>query len=142
MLQKIFRDFLVVIGFVLEAFGCGAGAEIETSGKSGVPREMRIVDPQRVLTHRRSVSALQPCAVLVTLRLLRFVDTENHRSEKRRLRAAEVVGAVAIQDRAVVFDFEKEILDHATREFDFSGTQQSAKDEVTVPSVHFIETST
>ncbi len=38
-----------------------------------------------------------------------------------------------------MFDFKKEILDHAAREIDAAVADQAANDEVTVPAVHFIE---
>ena len=45
-----------------------------------------------------------------------LVDLADHGGEKRRLRTREVVGAVGVEDGAVVFDLEEEVFDHAARE--------------------------
>ncbi len=68
-----------------------------------------------------------------------MVYRENHGTEKWRLRTSEVIGAVGVEDRTVVFDFEEEILYHTPSEIELSVFDKSAHDEVTVPSIHFIE---
>ncbi len=71
--------------------------------------------------------------------LVYFAD---HGSKKRRLRTSEEVGAICIEDRAVVFDFEEEVLDHTLGKF---GARliflfdEAEDDEVAVPAVHFVE---
>lgn len=70
-----------------------------------------------------------------------FVDLADHGGEKRRLRAGEVVGAVGVEDGAVVFNLVEEIFDHAASEVGTMVVDEAEEDEVAVPSVHFIEAS-
>ena len=69
------------------------------------------------------------------------VDIDEHRTHERRLRTREVISAIGVEHRAVVLDLEEEVIDHAARQFDASGAQQAANDEVAVPAVHFVEAS-
>ena len=59
--------------------------------------------------------------------------------KKRRLRASEVVGAVGVEDGAVVFDLEEEVLDHVLGEVCAVVFDEAEDDEVAVPAVHFVE---
>ncbi len=70
---------------------------------------------------------------------LGFVDFANHFREERGLRAGEEVGAVGVEEGAVVFDFEEEVFGHAAGEFEAVVREQAEDDEVAVPAVHFVE---
>src|SRR5450755_4955785 len=72
---------------------------------------------------------------------VRLVHSHDHRREERGLRASQVVRAICIQDGAVMFDFEKEILNHAPCQIDSPITQQAQNDEVAVPTIHFVESA-
>src|ERR1017187_2599967 len=70
----------------------------------------------------------------------RIVNVDQHRTQKRRVRAGQAVWAVRVEHCAVVLNFEEEVVDHATRQFDAPGANEPANNEVTIPPVHFIET--
>ncbi len=72
-----------------------------------------------------------------------LIDFADHRGEKRRLRTGEEVGAVGVEDGAVVFDLEEEVLDHAPGErlIRFVLSDEAEDDEITVPAVHFVESA-
>src|SRR5882724_1618606 len=86
-----------------------------------------------------AVSLFQPGAVFVPRCLISSIYLHDHGSKKGGLRTSEVVGAIRVQDGAVVFDFEKEILYHAAGQIDASGTHQSENNEVAVPAIHFVK---
>jgi hypothetical protein len=67
------------------------------------------------------------------------VDLEGHVGQERRLRAAEVVGARAVEDLAVVLDLEDEVLDHALGHVHLAVDEQAEGDEVRVPIVELVE---
>jgi hypothetical protein len=62
--------------------------------------------------------ASQPSAVF-----LLFVNAEDHAREEGRLRACQVVGAVGVENLAVVGDLVEEVLDHVAREFGLAVAQ-------------------
>src|SRR5215467_3221878 len=141
MIQEICGYFAVVVSFVLQTFWRRNISEVVITRKPSLARQMRLANPHSVVTFCIFVRALKPLFIFVTGGLLRFVNAKNHGSQKGRLRAAQVVTAVSIQDASVVFNFKKEILDHAFGKFDLSILQEPAHDEITVPSVHLIESA-
>src|SRR6266851_4623647 len=68
-----------------------------------------------------------------------LVDLPNHGGQKGRLRTGEEVGSVCVEDRAVVFDLEEEVFDHAAGEFGALVRDEAKKDEVAVPAIHLVE---
>src|ERR1700691_1059275 len=85
------------------------------------------------------VGGLHPIAVVLPSRSLRFVDCHHHRTEKWRLGARQVIGAIGVEDSAVVLNLKEQVLHHSTREFHSSIPQETAKNEVAVPAIHFVE---
>src|SRR5215468_1339322 len=75
------------------------------------------------------------CFLKVEIRL-------NHRGEEGRLRPSEVVSAVGIQDRAVMIYLKEKILNHSSRQLRFVVPEEPSDNEITVPTVHFIESAT
>ena len=137
--QKKTGDIAIVSRFVLDAFRRRAIAAIEIARQAGGTREVRLDGPHIVVSHGVGVGAGQPFLVLLALGFLRVVDGENHGGEKRRLRAAEIVAAVGVEDISVVFDLKEKILHHSARQIDSPVAHQAANDEVAVPAVHFVE---
>ena len=70
---------------------------------------------------------------------LRIVHGKNHGGKKWRLRAAEVIAAVGVQDIAVVFDLEEKIFNHATRQICSPVANEAANNKITIPAIHFVE---
>src|SRR5260370_29080405 len=68
-----------------------------------------------------------------------LVDLPNHGGQKGRLRTGEEGGGVYVEDRAVVFDLEEEVFDHAAGEFGALVRDEAKKDEVAVPAIHLVE---
>src|SRR4029077_6710491 len=77
----------------------------------------------------------------VPQRLVRLIDRQDHRTQKRRLRTGKVVRAIRVEDAAVMFDFKEKVFHHAPSQVDFAGPQQAANDEIAVPAVHLVESS-
>src|ERR1700676_5814832 len=73
---------------------------------------------------------------------LRFMNRHDYGAEKGRLRSRQIIGAIRIQNGAIVFDLEEEILDHSFGKFRPAIPQKSDQDEITIPTVLFIEAST
>jgi len=127
-----------IVGAVVCHFGNRASADIEVTCEAGVSGEMRFGDPDVVVTFGIAVGAGKPgscdglaCRVLVEL--------ANHRGEEGRLRAGEVIGAIGVEDGAVVFDLEEKVLDHPASEIGAFVGDQAEYDEVAVPAVHLVE---
>src|SRR6516225_3007868 len=72
---------------------------------------------------------------------LKVVIRLNHGSEERRLGACEVIGAVGVQDRAVVLNLKEKILNHSSGHLRLVVSDESSDNEITVPAVHFIEST-
>ena len=70
------------------------------------------------------------------------VDAQDHAGQKGRLRAGQVIGAVRVQNRAVVLDFVHEVVDHVARGSYLVILEQPDLDEITVPAVHLVEAAT
>ena len=102
---------------------------------------MRLAVPGFVIPAGKAICFFQPRTVFVTGGFLGLVHIHDHRSEEGRLGASQVIGAVGIEDCAVMRDFEEEIFYHPTRQVDSAVAQQSDDDEITIPAVHFIESA-
>ncbi len=132
--QEVSGNAAIGVGLVLQAFRGGSVAEIEIAREAGVAREMRVAVPHLVVFARPLVALFEEFAIVFAGGLLGFVDRQDHRRQKRRLRARQEVGAVGIQHRAVVLDLEEEVLDDAARQIESLVFDQSAHDEVACPS--------
>ena len=141
MKQEISGDPAIRIGFVLQALGSRTVAEIEVTRQACVSSPMRIAVPHLIIFAGPLVPLLQKFAIVLPRGFLRLVDRQDHRGEEWRLRARQKIGAVGVQDRAIVFDLEEEVFDDAAREVEPLVFHQSAHDEVRVPAVHFVETA-
>ena len=79
--------------------------------------------------------------MLFSWMVINFAD---HRGEKRRLRTGEEVGAVGVEDCAVVFDLVKKVLDHSFGKLRIHFVlffDETENDEVAVPAIHFVESA-
>src|ERR1700683_5723782 len=85
------------------------------------------------------VGILEPGSVVLARRFLRLVDRHDHGTEKWRLGARQIVSAIGIEHRAVMFDLKEKFLYHSPRQCQASIAQQTTDYEITVPSVHFIK---
>src|SRR5579871_6716566 len=101
---------------------------------------MREARPHFVIFFEIGIRALQPGSIWFRSRLLQSpINIDNHRTDKRWLRASQIIGSIRIEHRAVVLNLEEEIFHHAARQLHPSGLQKATNDEITVPSVHFVE---
>ena len=92
--------------------------------------------PEAVIRLDSGQRGFQPCAVW------RFaIGTQNHASQKRRLRAREKVRPVGVEDRSVVLDFVDEVVHHVARKTALAVTKQADLDEVAVPPIHLVESA-
>src|SRR5438093_2894125 len=139
MSQDVGHNFSIVACFILHAFGRGAISKIEIAGKFCGPCEVRLDNPQAVILDSQLVSLLEPLVIFVARGLLRTVDAQNHRSQEGRLGPREVIGAVGVQDSAVMLDLEQKIVDHVPGKIEPAIEKKSHDDEVAVPSVNFIK---
>src|ERR1700761_791395 len=103
---------------------------------------MRRRNPLRVVALGEFVRARQPLGVALRGIGFRVVDRQDHRGEKRWLRACEVVGAIGVENGAVILNLVEKILDHSLRDSGVPSRDQAANDEVAVPAIHFVETAT
>src|ERR1700731_4332170 len=55
--------------------------------------------------------------------------------------ASEIISAIGIQYGSVVLEFKEKILNHTARQIDSPVAHQSQNNEVTIPSIHFVETA-
>src|SRR5436190_15209438 len=102
---------------------------------------MRIAVPGLVIPAGIAISFFQPGSVLMTGSFLSLINIHDHGCKKRRLRASQVVGAIGAEDCSVVRDLEEKIFHHPSRQLDPAIAQQSDYDEITIPTVHFIESA-
>ena len=102
---------------------------------------MRIARPHSVIFFEVGIGALQPGCVGMSILLGSTVDIDEHGTEEGRLGTREIVRAIGIEHGAVMLDLKKEIVDHPTRQLQATRAQQAANNEVTVPTIHFVETS-
>src|ERR1700730_2659749 len=100
---------------------------------------MRFLRPHVVISHCECICSGEPILVLMACGLLRIINGQNHGGEKWWLRAAQVIAAVGVQHVAIVFDLKEKIFNHTSRQIDSAVANQSANNEITVPSVHFVE---
>ena len=138
MLEQPVGDGGVVLGVVSDV-GHRAFAHVEVAREAGIAREFGRLDPEIVVAHGVLVGLRQPLLVVVSGLLVGRVLRHDHRGEKRRLRAGEVVGAIGVEHRAVVLDLVEEVLDDAARVVTLAVFEQADDDEVAVPAVHLVE---
>src|ERR1700683_2330871 len=100
---------------------------------------MRSARPHGVVALHIGVGGLQPNSVVLPGRGLRLMNSHHHRTEKWRLGARQIVSAIGIEHRAVMFDLKEKVLYHSPRQCQASIAQQTTAYEITVPSVHFIK---
>src|SRR5579872_1665928 len=100
---------------------------------------MGLTYPHLVVAHCESVSTSQPFFVLMSRGFLRVIDLHDHGSEKGRLGASQVVSAIGVQHCSVVLNFKEKVLHHSARQLDSLIAHQAKNNEVTVPSIHFVE---
>ena len=67
------------------------------------------------------------------------VDAEHHLGQERGLGPGEVIGAVGVEDRAVLVDLVDEVLRHVPCPLQLAVAQQADLDEEAVPAVHLVE---
>ena len=126
-----------IVRAVVGHLGDGAVAEIAVACQAGLAGEVLRRGPEAVVAVGVVISACEPGLVLRA-----GIDLRDHGAKQRWLRAREEVGAVRVEDSAVVLDFEEEIFNDALREWHASVLHQTQEDEVAVPAVHFIEAAT
>jgi hypothetical protein len=127
-----------IVGAVVRHFRDGSGSNVEVAREARIARQMWLSDPDVVVAFGITVGAGEPgfCNGLAGGVLVEFA---NHRGEKGRLRTREVIGAIGVENGAVVFDLEEEVLDHAARKFGALVGDEAQDDEVTVPAIHLVE---
>jgi len=141
-------NHVAVVGVGVGHFGHRACAVIEVAGETGMAGQVFRPRPRGVVLLRDGVGVLQPVDSLRAAggsrgKTGRVLEHEaDHRGEKRRLRAGEIVGAIGVENGAVVLHFEEEVVDDALGErFSVLGFQ-SQNNKKTVPAVHFVEAAT
>src|SRR5580704_17587746 len=88
------------------------------------------------------IGTSQPRFVVMSSSFLGVINLHDHGSQKWGLRASQIVRAVGVQNRPVMLDFKEEVLHHYARQVDSPIVQQPQNDEITVPTIHFVETAT
>jgi hypothetical protein len=111
-----------------------AVALVVVAREAEVGQQVRLLGPEPVVGLDRRQRAEKPGPVLRPL-----VDPQHHPRQERRLRARQIVGAVGVQNRAVVLDLVEEVLHHVPRALELGVAQQPHLDEVAVPAVHLVE---
>ena len=125
--------------------GTGPLAIVEVARQAGLARHVLGPGPGGVVLFRQRVGVFQPGARLGTARRSGrkagriLIDRANHRSEKRRLRARQIVSAIGVEHRAVMLDLKEEVIHHALGQCFAVVGFQAKHDEVTVPAVHLVE---
>src|SRR5580700_6645130 len=100
---------------------------------------MGLAVPLFVILNCEPIPLVEPREVGLPRGLVRIEDRQDHGSEKGRLRTAEVVGAVGIEDAPVMLELIKEILDHSFCQITATVAKQTADDEIAVPAIHLVE---
>src|SRR5260370_125162 len=124
---------------ILNALWRRTTSEIVIARQSRGARQVRLSRPQSIISRCIVVGLREPCAVFPPSRLLRGMHRQNHRCQEWWLRAGQIVGAIGIQHRAVMFDLEEKILDHPARQIDSLVLHESPNNEVTIPAIHLVE---
>src|SRR6202049_2993751 len=73
--------------------------------------------------------------------LLCLINCKHHGTQKRWLRARQVISSVGVEQSSIILNFKKEVLDHTARQVDSSVADQAQNNEVAIPTVHFIESA-
>ncbi len=137
--EKKMRDSAIVVVGIAHDFGHRTIAMIEIAGEAGISREVWRIDPLLVIAQGIGVTAFKPGVVGAAGREVGVKQRQNHGGEKGRLGAREVIGAIGVQDAAVVIELEEEVFDHALGEGDALIAEQAQNDEIAVPTIHFVE---
>src|ERR1035441_1115949 len=128
-----------VVAGVVGHLGDRAFSEVVIPGKACASCPMFDRCPQSVVALRVFVCAGEPFEVGLRTGGGVLGHFENSQRQKGRLRAGEKVGAVGVQDRAVVFGLKKEVFNHAAREVVAAAPNKAEEDEIAIPSVHLAE---
>ncbi len=115
-------------------FRRGTLAQSEVAREAGFGRAVRLACPITVTGFDCGNSIAEPFAIVRSM-----VDTEQHLGQEWRLRPHQVVGAVGIQNLAVVADLVEGVVGHVLGESVAMIAQQADLNEVAVPAVHLIE---
>ena len=94
-------------------------------GKTSAAGQMRSLRPDLVVPFHIVIGGLDPCPVVLTRCFLRFMNGPPHRAKKPRLRARQIISAIGIQHRAMVFKLENKVVYHPARQF-YSPISQQA----------------
>src|SRR5689334_13702665 len=100
---------------------------------------MRIMDPQLIVSYGVGIGGLEPCAVIMSFRLLCFVNGHDHGGEEGRLRAGQQISAICIEYSAVVANLKEKVLDNVARRICTVGLHQATDNEIAVPPIHLVE---
>src|SRR5580698_3998926 len=100
---------------------------------------MRVAGPHLIILYGVAIRLGQPGSILRAARLIRFIYGDDHGTQEGWLRASEVVGAIGVEHSAIMLNFEQEIINHPSGDAGVAGAQQAPDDEVTVPTIHFVE---
>src|ERR1019366_4327346 len=121
-----------IVAGVVGHLGDRAFSEVVIAGEACVSCLMFGRCPKSVVALRVFVCAGEPFEVGLRTGGWVLVHFANHGGEEGRLRAGEKVGAVGVQDRAVVFDLKKEVFNHAAREVVAAAPNKAEEDEIAI----------
>jgi hypothetical protein len=92
-----------------------------------------------ILLDRSLNCALEPFEIGLRIGVVEMgVYLESEVGEERRLRPAEVVASITVEDLAIMFDQEYEVIDDAFGKGDFPVDDEPESDEVGVPVVELL----
>lgn len=126
----------LAVALAEERFGGGRIGAAVVAREAGLRRHVRLARPVFVVSANSGQGAPKPLRIAGAL-----IDFEDHARQERRLRAREVIGAVRVQDLAVVHDLVEQVVGHILRQIQTAVAHQAEQDEVAVPAVHLIEAS-
>ena len=88
-----------------------------------LPARLWILRPHGVIPFHIRVGRLEPSAVVLPGGFLCLMDCHDHRTEKWRLGARQIVSAIGIENGAVIFNLKEKVLHHSARQFQASISQ-------------------
>src|SRR6266853_1834654 len=103
----------VIVARIAHDFRDRAISTIEITREACVARQMWLPIPLLVVADGKWIGLFKPRKILFSRGLFCFINSHDHGTEKRRLRAGQVIGSICIQNPAIVLDLEKEILNHS-----------------------------
>ncbi len=98
MKKKISGYLPIDFVFVLQSLHRRSLAEIVITGKTRAAGQMWILRPHAVIPFHIRVGRLEPSAVVLPGRFLCLMDCHDHRTEKWRLGARQIVSAIGIEN--------------------------------------------